>query len=219
MTGLRDICDKYKILLIADEVMSGFGRVGEWFGMDVFGVVPDIMTIAKGINSGYVPMGAVAISESIAEAINDKFLYCGLTYSGHPLACAASIATINAYKEENLIENSKKMGLVMSKLMDKLKNKHKCVGDVRNQGLFGCIELVKDKESKAPLVPWNGTGEVMGEINKALMNEGVYMYLRWNYMFTVPPIIINEAQLKEAFEVIDKALDIADRYIELKINT
>lgn len=210
---LRKICDKYNVLLIADEVMTGFGRTGEWFGMDVFGVQPDIMTMAKGINSGYVPLGAVAVTEKIARSIEDKFLYCGLTYSGHPLACAAAIATINAYKEEKLIENSREMGKVMSALMLEMKQKHPCVGDVRSQGLFGCIELVKNKETKEHLVPWNGTGEVMGAVNKTLLNEGVYMYLRWNFMFVAPPIIINEQQLKDAFAAVDKALSVADSYL------
>lgn len=212
MTQLRAICDKYGILLIADEVMSGFGRTGDWFAMDGFGVEPDILTMAKGINSGYVPLGAVGISDGIYGAIKDEFLYCGLTYSGHPLACAAAIATIKAYQEEKLIENAKEMGAVALKLMEEMKAKHKCVGDVRTRGLFGCIELVKNRGDRTPLVPWNGGGEPVTEIQKALMEDGVYMYLRWNYMFVVPPIIINESQLAEAFKSIDRALSIGDRY-------
>jgi taurine---2-oxoglutarate transaminase len=210
MTKLREICDKYNILLIADEVMSGFGRTGEWFGMDNFGVVPDIMTMAKGVNSGYVPLGAVGLSDDIFKIIEDKMLYCGLTYSGHPLACAASIATINAYREEKIIENAKNMGIIMGSLMQEMKKKHKCVGDVRNQGLFGCLELVKSRKTKEPLVPWNSTGEVMVQINGSLLENGVSMYLRWNYMFVAPPLIINEEQLKEAFIAIDKALSLGD---------
>ena len=212
MTQLRVICDKYGILLIADEVMSGFGRTGEWFAMDGFGVQPDILTMAKGINSGYVPLGAVGISDGIYSTIKDEFLYCGLTYSGHPLACAAAIATIKAYQEEKLIENAKNMGVVVEKLMEEMKAKHKCVGDVRNRGLFGCIELAKNREDRTPLVPWNSGGEPVTEIQKSLMEDGVYMYLRWNYMFVVPPIIINEKQLTDAFKSIDKALSIGDRY-------
>jgi len=212
MTQLRAICDKYGILLIADEVMSGFGRTGEWFAMDGFGVQPDILTMAKGINSGYVPLGAVGISDGIYNTIKDEFLYCGLTYSGHPLACAAAIATIKAYQEEKLIENAKNMGNVVEKLMEEMKAKHKCVGDVRNRGLFGCIELAKNREDGTPLVPWNSGGEPVNEIQKSLMEDGVYMYLRWNYMFVVPPIIINEKQLADAFKSIDKALSIGDRY-------
>lgn len=213
MVQLKEICRKYNIMLIADEVMSGFGRTGEWFGMNVFDVAPDIITMAKGINSGYVPLGAVGVTEEIYDAIKDKFLYCGLTYSGHPLACAAAIATINAYKEEKIIENAKKMGDVMAGLMKEMKEKHKCVGDVRNQGLFGCIELVKDRDTREPIVPWNATGDVMAQISKSLLDDGIYMYIRWNYMFCVPPCIINEEQLKEAYKAIDKALTIADNYI------
>jgi len=213
MVQLREICDRYNILLIADEVMSGFGRTGEWFGMDVFSVVPDIMTMAKGINSGYIPLGAVGLSDDVAKAVEDKMLYCGLTYSGHALACAAAIATIKAYQEEKIIENAKNMGNVMAGLMQEMKAKHKCVGDVRNQGLFGCIELVKDRDTKEALVPWNSTGEVMAKISKSLLDDGIYMYLRWNYMFVVPPCIINEEQMKEAFAAIDKALSIGDEYV------
>ena len=212
-TQLRALCDKYNILLIVDEVMSGFGRTGEWFGINNFGVVPDIMTMAKGINSGYVPLGAVGLSDEVTNAIYDKNLYCGLTYSGHPVACAAAIATINAYKDEKIIENAKKQGDLMSELIEEQLKKHKCVGDVRNIGLFGCIELVKDRKTKEPIVPWNGSGEVMDKVKKSLMDDGVYMYLRWNYMFIVPPCIINEEEMNEAFAAIDKALSIADKYV------
>lgn len=210
---LRALCDKYNILLIVDEVMSGFGRTGEWFGINNFGVLPDIMTMAKGINSGYVPLGAVGLSDKVTDAIYDKNLYCGLTYSGHPLACAAAIATINAYRDEKIIENAKKQGNLMNKLIKEQMEKHKCVGNVRNVGLFGCIELVKNRETKEPIVPWNGSGEAMDKVKKSLMDDGVYMYLRWNYMFIVPPCIISEDEMKEAFAAIDKALTIADKYV------
>lgn len=210
---LRALCDKYNILLIVDEVMSGFGRTGEWFGINNFGVLPDIMTMAKGINSGYVPLGAVGLSDKVTDAIYDKNLYCGLTYSGHPLACAAAIATINAYRDEKIIENAKKQGNLMNNLIKEQMEKHKCVGNVRNVGLFGCIELVKNRETKEPIVPWNGSGEAMDKVKKSLMDDGVYMYLRWNYMFIVPPCIISEDEMKEAFAAIDKALTIADKYV------
>lgn len=213
MVGLRKICDKYNMLLISDEVMSGFGRTGEWFGINNFGVEPDIITMAKGINSGYIPLGAVGVSDSIAKEIDDKYLPCGLTYSGHPLACAAAVATIQAYKDEKLIENAKNMGEVSMKLMLEMKDKHKCVGDVRNQGLFGVIELVKNRATREPIVPWNGTGDAMTEVGKILLEENIYLYHRWNYMFICPPIIINEEQLKEAFKGIDKALTAADKYV------
>jgi taurine--2-oxoglutarate transaminase len=207
---VRRICDKYNILFIADEVMAGFGRAGTWFAIQNFGVEPDIMTVAKGINSGYVPLGAVIVSEKVAAGIKDEFLYCGLTYSGHPLACAAAVATLKAYKEEHLIENAAKMGKVLSGILSEMKKKHPVVGDVRNIGLFGVLELVKDRETREPLVPWNSTGPVMTAVNDYLMEHGVFLYSRWNYMFIVPPVIISEAQMAEAFEVIDGALSIAD---------
>jgi taurine--2-oxoglutarate transaminase len=176
-------------------------------------VEPDIITMAKGINSGYVPLGAVGISDDIFNTLKDRFLYIGLTYSGHPLACAAAVATIKAYQEEKLIENARNMGAIAAKLMEEMKAKHPCVGDVRNQGLFGCIELVKNRETGEPIVPWNATGEVMSAVGKTLTDEGVYMYLRWNYMFVVPPIIINAEQMAEGFKAIDKALSVADTYL------
>lgn len=207
---VRRICDKYEVLLIADEVMSGFGRAGAWFAIQNFGVSPDIMTVAKGINSGYVPLGAVIMSEKVAAGLKDEFLYCGLTYSGHPLACAAAVATIKAYKDEKIIENSAKMGKVLAARLAEMKKKHPSVGDARNIGLFGVLELVKDRSTKEPLVPWNGTGPVMAKIGDYLMEKGIFMYIRWNYIFVVPPIVIDESQMAEAFEAIDGALAIAD---------
>jgi taurine---2-oxoglutarate transaminase len=207
---VRRICDKNKVLFIADEVMAGFGRAGTWFAIQNFGVSPDIMTVAKGINSGYVPLGAVIMSEKVAAGIKDDFLYCGLTYSGHPLACAAAVATIKAYKDEKIIENSAKMGKVLSGYLAEMKKKHPSVGDVRNIGLFGVLELVKDRGTKEPIVPWNSSGPVMTAVNDYLMEKGVFLYSRWNYMFIVPPIIINEKQMADAFEVIDGALALAD---------
>jgi taurine--2-oxoglutarate transaminase len=210
--GIRDLCTKYNIVFIDDEVMSGFGRTGEWFAVDNFDVAPDIMTVAKGINSGYLPLGAVCISDKVYEAIKDDFLSCGLTYSGHPLACAAAVANINAYKEEQVIENAKEIGKLILKRMEDMKAKHICVGDVRNIGVFGCIELVKNRETREPMVPWNGSGEVMDKVNASLLGDGVYMDIRWNWILFVPPCIINPDEVEEAFTAIDKALSIADGY-------
>ncbi|MFT5873363.1 MAG: taurine--2-oxoglutarate transaminase [Clostridium sp.] len=212
--GIRALCDKYNILLIDDEVMSGFGRTGEWFAVDNFGIVPDIMTVAKGINSGYVPLGAVCLSDKVSDTIYDEFLSCGLTYSGHPLACAAAIATINAYKDEKIIENAKKQGKLILKRMEDMMAKHKCVGNVRNIGVFGCIELVKNRETKEPIVPWNGSGEVMNKVSASFVADGVFMDVRWNYILVVPPLIIKAEEIEEAFVAIDKALTIADNYVE-----
>lgn len=211
---LREICDEFNVLLIADEVMTGFGRTGEWFGINLSGVEPDIMTMAKGSNSGYVPLGIVAVSKDIAEYFDDKMLFCGLTYSGHPLACASAVANIEAYEEEDLINNSKKMGAVLAGILPKIKEKHPSVGDARNVGLFGCIELVKDRATKEPLVPWNGAPGVMNEIKDKLWNQGLYLYLRWNYIFIAPPLIVNEEQIKEAMALIDEALYLADKTLE-----
>ena len=210
---VRRICDKYDVLLVSDEVMSGFGRAGTWFAIQNFGVSPDIMTVAKGINSGYVPLGAAIMSEKVAAGIKDEFLYCGLTYSGHPLACAAAVATIKAYKDEKIIENSAAMGKILGARLAEMKAKHPSVGDARSIGLFGVLELVKDRATKEPLVPWNATGPVMAEINDYLIEKGIYMYIRWNYIFVVPPIVIDENQIDEAFAAIDGALAIADASI------
>jgi taurine--2-oxoglutarate transaminase len=212
--GIRALCDKYNILLIDDEVMSGFGRTGEWFAVDNFGIVPDIMTVAKGINSGYVPLGAVCLNDKVSETIYDEFLSCGLTYSGHPLACAAAIATINAYKDEKIIENAKEQGKFILKRMEDMMAKHKCVGNVRNIGVFGCIELVKNRETKEPIVPWNGSGEVMNKVSASFLADGIFMDVRWNYILVVPPLIIKAEEIEEAFVAIDKALTIADNYVE-----
>ena len=212
--GIRALCDKYNILFIDDEVMSGFGRTGEWFAVDNFNVVPDIMSVAKGINSGYVPLGAVCLTDKVSDAIYDKFLSCGLTYSGHPLACAAAVATINAYKEEGIIENAKEQGKLILKRMEDMMAKHKCVGNVRNKGVFGCIELVKNRETKEPIVPWNGSGEAMEKVSASLLADGVYMDIRWNYIFVVPPCIIKAEEIEEAFVAIDKALTVADNYVD-----
>lgn len=213
MKRIREICDEYGILLIADEVMTGFGRTGEWFGVNLYGIEPDIMTMAKGCNSGYVPLGIVAVSSKIAEYFEDKMLYCGLTYSGHPLACAAALATIEAYEEEGIIENARAMGNLLTEYLKKIKMNHICVGDVRNAGLFGCIELVKDRKTKEPLCPWNGSSAIMDRIKEELWNEGLYLYIRWNYIFLAPPLIINQQQLEEGMELIDEKLYMVDKLI------
>jgi len=212
--GLRTLCDKYGILMICDEVMAGFGRTGKWFACDHFGVEPDLLTMAKGINSGYVPLGAVGVSDKIGTFIEDKMLYCGLTYSGHPLACAAAVATIKAYQDEKIMENAAARGLYLTKLLAALKEKHPAIGDVRNIGLFGAIELVKSRKTRKPLVEYNTSAEVNAEMAKVWTAGGLYVYQRWSFIFVVPPLIITDAQLDEAFAVFDKALAVADRYAE-----
>jgi len=210
---MRELCDKYGILLISDEVMSGFGRTGKWFAVDHWGVVPDIITMAKGLTSGYVPLGAVVVSEPIAQYFEDQMLWCGLTYSGHPLACAAGVATLEAYKEDGLIENAADMGKVLGERLEELKARHASVGDVRYIGLFSVIEVVKDKATREPMAPWNAKASEMGamaEVAKFLRAHGLYTFVRWNWIFVVPPLCITEAQLDEGLSVIDQALAITD---------
>jgi taurine--2-oxoglutarate transaminase len=210
---MREITDKYGILLVDDEVMSGFGRTGEWFGIDNWGVVPDVMTMAKGLTAGHVPLGAVTVSREIADHFEDRMLPLGLTYSGHPLACAAGVATINAYKEDKLIENARAMGRVLGEGLEEIKARHASVGDVRYIGLFSVIEVVKDKESKEPMAPWNARPSEMGamaDVARFLRESGLYTFVRWNWVFAVPPLCITEAQLGDGLAIIDKALEITD---------
>jgi taurine--2-oxoglutarate transaminase len=213
---VREMCDKYGILLISDEVMSGFGRTGRWFAVDNWDVVPDIITTAKGLTSGYVPLGAVVVSKPIAEYFEEHMLSCGLTYSGHPLACAAGIATLQTYKEDGLVENAAEMGRLLGQRLEGLKAGHPSVGDVRYIGLFSIIELVKDKVTKEPMAPWNASASEMGpmrDVAAFLRQEGLYTFVRWNWIFAVPPLCINESQLDEGLQIIDRALSVADAAI------
>lgn len=214
---LREICDKYDILIIDDEVMSGFGRTGEWFGVDNWGVTPDIMTMAKGLTSGYVPLGAVVVSDKIAAHFEDKVLWLGLTYSAHTLACAAGVATINVYKEDRLIENTRAMAEVLAGEFMRLKDRHPSIGDIRHIGLFAVIELVKDRASKEPLAPWNAKPSEMGvmaKVGPTLMEHGLYTFVKWNWIFVVPPLCITEEELKEGMAIIDDALKITDEAVK-----
>ncbi len=211
---IREICDEFGVLLVADEVMTGWGRTGKWFGVDNWHVVPDVMTMAKGITQGYVPLGAVVVNQKIADYYDDKMFWYGLTYSGHPLACAAGLATLKIYEEENLLENTVKMGEKLSEGLHSLKKNHPSIGDVRSIGLFSAIELVRDHKSREPLAPWNGPDPgVMGQINKCLREKGVYVYLRWNYLFIAPPLSINEEELEFGLNAVDQCLDLADQVI------
>ena len=210
---MREIADRYGILLVDDEVMSGFGRTGEWFGIDNWGVVPDVMTMAKGLTAAYVPLGAVVVSKDIADTFEDRMLPLGLTYSGHPLACATAVATINVYKEEQLIENARAMGKVLGEELEGMKARHPSVGDVRYIGLFSVIEVVKDKETKEPMAPWNAKPSEMGamaDVARFLRDNGLYTFVRWNWIFAVPPLCITESQLKDGLAIIDQALEITD---------
>jgi len=214
---VKEICDENNILLIADEVMTGFGRTGKWFGVQHWDVVPDMMTLAKGLTAAYLPMGAVAVSRKVSDALEKEMLYCGLTYSAHPLCCAAAVAAIEVYKEENLIENSRAMGEVLKSELEKLKSKHACVGDVRCLGLFASIEMVKNKKTKEPLVPYNAAGKagrIAKEISGRLMSQGLYTLVRWMFLSIAPPLTIGEEQLRQGLAIIDDVLDFVDTLTE-----
>jgi taurine---2-oxoglutarate transaminase len=211
---VRELCDKYGILLVSDEVMSGFGRTGKWFAVDNWGVVPDIMTMAKGITSGYVPLGAVVVSEPIAAYFDDHMLSCGLTYGSHPVSCAAGIATLQVYREDGLIENAARLGTFLGRRLEELKAQHPSVGDVRYIGLFSAVELVKNKATKESLVPWNATPAQMAPmkaVGKFLREQGLYLFMPKNLMLIVPPLCITQEQLEEGLAIVDQALDIADQ--------
>jgi taurine--2-oxoglutarate transaminase len=206
LEGVRALCDKHGILLICDEVMSGFGRTGEWFAVDHWKVVPDILTMAKGLTSAYVPLGAVGIRRGIADHFKDKVFYGGLTYNSHPLGCATALATIQVYEEDGLIARAREMGRVMRTLLDELTAKHPHVGDARSIGLFGIVELVRDRKTMQPLAPFNGTSPEMQALGKFFRAEGLYTFVRWNTFFTNPPLCITEHELREAFDIIDRGL-------------
>ncbi len=212
---IADIAKKYGILTICDEVMSGFGRTGKWFGIDHHGVEPDIMCMAKGITAGYIPLGGMIVTEKIATHFNDKPLPIGLTYSAHAVACAAANATIKVYEDENLIENAANMGKYIDQQVAKLQDKHPSIGDFRNTGLLGCIELVKNRKTKEPMAPWNAAPsemEIMNKVSAKLNELGMYTFVRWNWIFTAPPLTITKDQMDEGLDIISKAISIADEH-------
>lgn len=214
MQGVRDLCDEYGILMVCDEVMAGWGRTGQWFAIDNWNVKPDIISFAKGVTCGYVQLGGIIVSKEIAEYFDDNKLWCGLTYSGHPMGCAAACATIDVYKEEKLLENSKNMGKVLGEILEEIKEKHPSVGDVRNIGLFSAIELVKSKETKEPLVPYAKDPEgTMKKILSILQSEGFWNYSHDNILIVAPPLTIKEDELREAMDIMDRTLDFVDKMI------
>ena len=215
LQAIREVCDRHGILLIADEVMAGFGRTGKWFGVDNWDVVPDILTVAKGINSGYVPLGAMIVRKPIADWVRDKYFAGGLTYSGHPLACASAVASIEAFKEEGIVENSAEMGGVFAEKLRELESKHPSIGDVRGLGCFWGIELVKNRETREPLVPFNATGEAfapVARVAKAALERGLYLMTHWNVIIVAPPLTITRDEIDEGVGILDEALSIADEY-------
>ena len=213
LQGVREICDRHGILMVSDEVMAGFGRTGRWFAVDHWDVVPDLMTMAKGLTSSYLPLGAVAMRHGIAEAFEDRMFYGGLTYSSHPVSLAAALATIRVYEDDGLIENSARMGVIMRDHHERLAARHQSVGATRNLGLFGILDLVRTRDPWTPLTPFNGTSDEMKAIGKYLREHGLYTMLANNSIHTNPPLCINEDELAQGFEIIDAALDIADQAV------
>jgi taurine--2-oxoglutarate transaminase len=213
---IRAICDRYGILLIADEVMSGFGRTGKWFGIDNYGVVPDMIATAKGITAGYIPLGALIVSDKIARHFDDKVLWLGLTYSAHPVCCAAGVEVLKIYEDERLIENAVLMGQYVDKRVEQMKTIHPSIGDFRNTGLLGCMELVKNKITKEPMAPFNAKPDEMAIMNKVaakIRELGMYTFVRWNYIFVAPPLCINKEEVDEGLAIISEAIKIADEYV------
>jgi len=213
LKGVRELCDRYDILMVADEVMAGFGRTGRWFAVDHWDVVPDLMTMAKGLTSSYLPLGAVAMRQHIADGLEQKMFYGGLTYSSHPVSLAAALATIRVYEEDDLIGNAARLDGVMRRHHEALAAKHPSVGAHRNLGLFGILDLVRSRDPWTPITPFNGTSDEMKAIGKFLRDNGVYTMIANNSIHTNPPLCITEEQLAEGFEVIDRALDIADQAV------
>ncbi|MFT8348785.1 aminotransferase class III-fold pyridoxal phosphate-dependent enzyme [Clostridium saccharoperbutylacetonicum] len=212
LPGIRAICDEFKILMICDEVMTGWGRTGKMFAFENFDVKPDIVTFAKGVTCGYVQLGGVVVSKEIAEYFEDNLLSCGLTYSGHPLACAAGVATVNYYEEANILENVNKVGKVLGEKLEAMKASHPSVGDVRYIGLFSAVELVKDKETKEPLVPYGKDPEgIMGKIIGLLKERNFMTYSHENMILVAPPLIITKEQLEEELAKLDEVLSIVDK--------
>ena len=214
---VKEIADQHGILIIADEVMSGFGRTGKWFGVENHGVVPDIICMAKGLTSGYLPLGGIIVKDEIANHFNERPLPLGLTYSAHAVSCAAALAVVNIYETDHLFENTLRMGEYMEKKVEELKTKHPSIGDFRNTGLLGCIELVKNRETKEPITPWNAAPDEMEVTNKMaskIRELGMFTFVRWNYIFTCPPLIINQDQVDEGLDIISQAISIADQYCD-----
>lgn len=214
---VRELADKHGIMIICDEVMSGFGRTGKWFGIDHHNVVPDILCMAKGITSGYIPLGGLIVKEDIIQAYAEKVLPLGLTYSAHPVACAAANAVIEIYEKEKLIENAAAMGKYIDQQVDLMAEKHPCIGDFRNTGLLGCIELVKNRKTKEPMAPWNASPEQMKIMNKVaskIAELGMFTFVRWNWIFIAPPLCITKDQVDEGLSIISRALTIADEHCD-----
>ncbi|MFV0308344.1 MAG: aspartate aminotransferase family protein [Desertimonas sp.] len=216
LQGVRDLCDEHGIVMIADEVMAGFGRCGEWFAIDHWDVTPDLICFAKGVNSGYIPLGGVVISRRIADSFAERVFPGGLTYSGHPLACASAVASINIFKEEGVIDHARHLGTdIIGPALADIASRHPSVGDVRGLGVFWAIELVRDRATREPLVPFNAAGPAaapMGEFATACKQRGLWPFTHFNRTHVVPPLTISDDELRRGLAILDEALDVADRH-------
>jgi taurine--2-oxoglutarate transaminase len=214
LAGVRAICDKYGIVFIADEVMAGFGRTGKWFAIEHFDVVPDLMTFAKGVTSGYVPLGGVAISEAIYSTFADRAYPGGLTYSGHPLACAAAVATINVMEDEGMVANAARIGSeVLGPGLADLAARHPSVGEVRGLGVFQAIELVSNPTTREPLAPYGGSSPAMNAVVAACKSGGLLPFANFNRIHAVPACNVTDAEVAEGLKILDAALTVADGYV------
>ena len=216
LAGVREICDEFGIVMIADEVMAGFGRCGEWLAIDHWGVAPDLIAFAKGVNSGYVPLGGVIISDAISATFQQRAYPGGLTYSGHPLACASAVASINIFREENIIENARSLGTdVIGPELVRLAGRHPSIGEVRGLGVFWALELVTDRATRAPLVPYNASGADAAPMNKfasACKQQGLWPFVHFNRTHVVPPCTTTPDEVRAGLAILDQALDVADSY-------
>lgn len=216
LKAVRSICDKHGILLIMDEVMSGFGRTGKWFGFENHGIIPDMIAMAKGLTCGYLPFGCLMVSDRIAAKFDDTVLALGLTYSAHPVACAAALETLKIYEDEKLIENCNIMSTYLNSRIEDLKKIHRSIGDWRNTGLLGCLELVKNRTTKEPMAPFNAKPDEMIVMNKVaakIKELGMYTFVRWGYIFIAPPLCVTKEQIDEGLAIISEALKIADEHV------
>ena len=217
LQAIREVCDRHGILLVCDEVMAGFGRTGRWFACENWDVVPDILTVAKGINSGYVPLGAMIIRKPLADWVRSRFFPGGLTYAGHPLACASAVASIEAYREEGVVENAAEVGGYIGERLRELETRHPAIGEVRGLGCFWGVELVKSRATREMLVPYNSSGEAtapVARMAKAALERGLYLMTHWNVVMVVPPLTITRGEVDEGIAILDESLAIADEYVE-----
>jgi len=217
LKAVRELCNKHGILLIIDEVMSGFGRTGKMFGFENHGIIPDMICMAKGLTSGYLPLGCLMVTDKIAAKYDDAVLPLGLTYSSHPVSCAAAVEMLQIYEDDNLVEHAASMGKYMDEQLELLKQKHPSIGDWRNTGLLGCIELVKNRRTREPMAPFNAKPDEMGVMNKVaakIKELGMYTFVRWSYIFVAPPLIVTKEQIDEGLAIISEAIKIADEHVK-----